>query len=73
MSGIHSTGPVRVEPPKPTSTSQSLPRTRTFSAMCVRGRAGDRVRLRQSDTDTARYDTGAYGSAGVVVAAVRSR
>ncbi|MBB2922778.1 molybdopterin cofactor-binding domain-containing protein [Cellulomonas cellasea] len=28
----------------------------------------DRVRLRQSDTDTARYDTGAYGSAGVVVA-----
>jgi putative selenate reductase molybdopterin-binding subunit len=28
----------------------------------------DRVRIRQSDTDVARYDTGAFGSAGVVVA-----
>lgn len=32
------------------------------------GTRTDRVRVRQSDTDTARYDTGAYGSAGVVVA-----
>ncbi len=28
----------------------------------------DRLRLRQSDTDVTRYDTGAFGSAGVVVA-----
>jgi len=28
----------------------------------------DRMRIRQSDTDVARYDTGAFGSAGVVVA-----
>ncbi|MES2171009.1 MAG: molybdopterin cofactor-binding domain-containing protein, partial [Actinomycetota bacterium] len=28
----------------------------------------DRIRIRQSDTDVARYDTGAFGSAGVVVA-----
>jgi CO/xanthine dehydrogenase Mo-binding subunit len=28
----------------------------------------DRVRIRQSDTDGAEYDTGAFGSAGVVVA-----
>jgi len=28
----------------------------------------DRVGIRQSDTDVARYDTGAFGSAGVVVA-----
>ncbi|ROQ40097.1 CO/xanthine dehydrogenase Mo-binding subunit [Frondihabitans sp. PhB188] len=28
----------------------------------------DRIVVRQSDTDVARYDTGAYGSAGVVVA-----
>jgi putative selenate reductase molybdopterin-binding subunit len=28
----------------------------------------DRVSIRQSDTDVARYDTGAFGSAGVVVA-----
>ncbi len=32
------------------------------------GTTVDRVRIRQSDTDAARYDTGAYGSAGVVVA-----
>ncbi|GAA4755637.1 molybdopterin-dependent oxidoreductase [Amnibacterium soli] len=30
--------------------------------------APDRVRIRQSDTDGARYDTGAFGSAGTVVA-----
>jgi len=28
----------------------------------------DRMQIRQSDTDVARYDTGAFGSAGVVVA-----
>lgn len=28
----------------------------------------DRIRIKQSDTDVASYDTGAYGSAGVVVA-----
>ena len=28
----------------------------------------DRMRIQQSDTDVARYDTGAFGSAGVVVA-----
>jgi putative selenate reductase molybdopterin-binding subunit len=28
----------------------------------------ERMRIRQSDTDVARYDTGAFGSAGVVVA-----
>ncbi|MET0806757.1 MAG: molybdopterin cofactor-binding domain-containing protein, partial [Lacisediminihabitans sp.] len=28
----------------------------------------DRIQIRQSDTDVARYDTGAFGSAGVVVA-----
>ncbi len=28
----------------------------------------DRIRIHQSDTDEARYDTGAFGSAGVVVA-----
>jgi CO/xanthine dehydrogenase Mo-binding subunit len=28
----------------------------------------DRIRITQSDTDVARYDTGAFGSAGVVVA-----
>ncbi|CAN5218473.1 molybdopterin-dependent oxidoreductase [soil metagenome] len=28
----------------------------------------ERIRIRQSDTDVARYDTGAFGSAGVVVA-----
>jgi putative selenate reductase molybdopterin-binding subunit len=28
----------------------------------------DRVRIRQSDTDVVKYDTGAFGSAGVVVA-----
>ena len=32
------------------------------------GTTVDRVRIRQSDTDVARYDTGAFGSAGVVVA-----
>ncbi|NEM91449.1 molybdopterin-dependent oxidoreductase [Galbitalea soli] len=32
------------------------------------GTTPDRVRIRQSDTDVARYDTGAFGSAGVVVA-----
>jgi CO/xanthine dehydrogenase Mo-binding subunit/aerobic-type carbon monoxide dehydrogenase small subunit (CoxS/CutS family) len=32
------------------------------------GTTPDRVVVRQSDTDVARYDTGAYGSAGVVVA-----
>ncbi|PPF27109.1 MULTISPECIES: molybdopterin cofactor-binding domain-containing protein [unclassified Rathayibacter] len=30
--------------------------------------SADRVRIRQSDTDAARYDTGAFGSAGTVVA-----
>jgi putative selenate reductase molybdopterin-binding subunit len=32
------------------------------------GTTVDRIRIRQSDTDVARYDTGAFGSAGVVVA-----
>lgn len=32
------------------------------------GTTVDRVSIRQSDTDVARYDTGAFGSAGVVVA-----
>ena len=32
------------------------------------GTTVDRVHVRQSDTDVARYDTGAFGSAGVVVA-----
>jgi CO/xanthine dehydrogenase Mo-binding subunit/aerobic-type carbon monoxide dehydrogenase small subunit (CoxS/CutS family) len=32
------------------------------------GTTVDRVRIRQSDTDAAAYDTGAFGSAGVVVA-----
>ncbi|SMH36503.1 CO or xanthine dehydrogenase, Mo-binding subunit [Rathayibacter oskolensis] len=32
------------------------------------GASADRVRIRQSDTDAARYDTGAFGSAGTVVA-----
>ena len=32
------------------------------------GTTPDRVSIRQSDTDVARYDTGAFGSAGVVVA-----
>ncbi|GAA4267507.1 molybdopterin-dependent oxidoreductase [Frondihabitans peucedani] len=32
------------------------------------GTTTDRVVIRQSDTDVARYDTGAFGSAGVVVA-----
>lgn len=32
------------------------------------GTTVDRVRIRQSDTDAARYDSGAWGSAGVVVA-----
>ncbi|MFS0700332.1 molybdopterin-dependent oxidoreductase [Cellulomonas sp. 179-A 4D5 NHS] len=45
--------------------------TTTVHAQLVANALGtrtDRVRVRQSDTDTARYDTGAYGSAGVVVA-----
>jgi CO/xanthine dehydrogenase Mo-binding subunit/aerobic-type carbon monoxide dehydrogenase small subunit (CoxS/CutS family) len=32
------------------------------------GTTVDRIRIRQSDTDAAPYDTGAFGSAGVVVA-----
>jgi len=32
------------------------------------GTTPDRIRIRQSDTDVAGYDTGAYGSTGVVVA-----
>jgi len=32
------------------------------------GTTVDRVRIRQSDTDAARYDSGAWGSAGIVVA-----
>jgi putative selenate reductase molybdopterin-binding subunit len=32
------------------------------------GTTVDRVRIRQSDTDVVKYDTGAFGSAGVVVA-----
>jgi CO/xanthine dehydrogenase Mo-binding subunit len=32
------------------------------------GTTADRIRIHQSDTDGARYDTGAFGSAGVVVA-----
>ena len=32
------------------------------------GTTVNRIRIRQSDTDAARYDTGAFGSAGVVVA-----
>jgi CO/xanthine dehydrogenase Mo-binding subunit/aerobic-type carbon monoxide dehydrogenase small subunit (CoxS/CutS family) len=32
------------------------------------GTTPDRIRIRQSDTDVARYDSGAFGSAGVVVA-----
>jgi CO/xanthine dehydrogenase Mo-binding subunit/aerobic-type carbon monoxide dehydrogenase small subunit (CoxS/CutS family) len=32
------------------------------------GTTADRIRIRQSDTDAVAYDTGAYGSAGVVVA-----
>ncbi len=32
------------------------------------GTTPDRIRIRQSDTDIAGYDTGAYGSTGVVVA-----
>ena len=34
----------------------------------VLGTTVDHVRIRQSDTDVARYDTGAFGSAGIVVA-----
>ncbi|WP_423921613.1 molybdopterin-dependent oxidoreductase [Frigoribacterium sp. 2-23] len=34
----------------------------------VLGTTPERISIRQSDTDVARYDTGAYGSAGVVVA-----
>jgi CO/xanthine dehydrogenase Mo-binding subunit/aerobic-type carbon monoxide dehydrogenase small subunit (CoxS/CutS family) len=34
----------------------------------VLGTTVDRVRIRQSDTDAAPYDTGAFGSAGIVVA-----
>ncbi|WP_424271792.1 xanthine dehydrogenase family protein molybdopterin-binding subunit [Clavibacter michiganensis] len=32
------------------------------------GTTPDRIRIRQSDTDVTRYDTGAFGSAGTVVA-----
>lgn len=34
----------------------------------VMNASADRIRIRQSDTDAARYDTGAFGSAGTVVA-----
>ena len=37
------------------------------------GLAPERVRIRQSDTDVAGHDTGAYGSAGVVVAGAAVR
>ena len=45
--------------------------TTTVHAQIVASALGttpDRVSIRQSDTDVARYDTGAFGSAGVVVA-----
>ncbi|MCS5734304.1 molybdopterin-dependent oxidoreductase [Herbiconiux daphne] len=40
----------------------------TQIASSVLGTSADRIRIRQSDTDAARYDTGAFGSAGIVVA-----
>jgi len=45
--------------------------TTTVHAQLVASALGttvDRVRIRQSDTDVVEYDTGAFGSAGVVVA-----
>jgi len=45
--------------------------TTTVHAQLVASALGttvDRVRIRQSDTDVVKYDTGAFGSAGVVVA-----
>ena len=45
--------------------------TTTVHAQLVASALGttvDRVRIRQSDTDVVNYDTGAFGSAGVVVA-----
>jgi putative selenate reductase molybdopterin-binding subunit len=40
----------------------------TQLAATALGTTVDRIRIRQSDTDGVRHDTGAYGSAGVVVA-----
>ncbi|MCU1419678.1 MAG: aldehyde oxidase [Mycetocola sp.] len=40
----------------------------TQLAATALGTTVEHVRIRQSDTDVARYDTGAFGSAGVVVA-----
>lgn len=40
----------------------------TQLASSVMNTSADRIRIRQSDTDAARYDTGAFGSAGTVVA-----
>ncbi|WP_099020405.1 molybdopterin-dependent oxidoreductase [Mycolicibacterium palauense] len=40
----------------------------TQIAATVLGTTADRITLRQSDTDTGGYDTGAFGSAGTVVA-----
>ncbi|WP_382304766.1 molybdopterin-dependent oxidoreductase [Herbiconiux sp. UC225_62] len=40
----------------------------TQIASSVLGTTVDRVRIQQSDTDAAKYDTGAFGSAGIVVA-----
>ncbi|MCS5718964.1 molybdopterin-dependent oxidoreductase [Herbiconiux sp. CPCC 205763] len=40
----------------------------TQIASSVLGTSVDRVRIQQSDTDAAKYDTGAFGSAGIVVA-----
>ncbi len=40
----------------------------TQIASSVLGTTPERIRIRQSDTDAAKYDTGAFGSAGSVVA-----
>ncbi|NQX13514.1 molybdopterin-dependent oxidoreductase [Microbacteriaceae bacterium VKM Ac-2855] len=40
----------------------------TQLAASVLNASAERIRIRQSDTDAARYDTGAFGSAGTVVA-----
>jgi CO/xanthine dehydrogenase Mo-binding subunit len=40
----------------------------TQLAATALGTSPERIRVRQSDTDVARYDTGAFGSAGTVVA-----
>jgi CO/xanthine dehydrogenase Mo-binding subunit/aerobic-type carbon monoxide dehydrogenase small subunit (CoxS/CutS family) len=40
----------------------------TQIASSVLGTSAESIRVRQSDTDAAKYDTGAFGSAGIVVA-----